>query len=206
MKNPYEVLGVPNGAPIEQVKAAYKECIRQYQDANYQTGPLADIAKKRMEELDAAYDQIIMNARPGEYTRQEYNAGESAKSYGYAPDYSDIHACIRAGRLEDAQMLLDGIPEAQRYAEWYYLKGTVQQRRGWLEEAARNFETARNMDPQNSTYNAACENIRSARSGGYKVKNTDNDGSDCHPCRICSGLLCADCCCEAMGGDLIPCC
>ncbi len=28
----------------------------------------------------------------------------------------------------------------------------------------------------------------------------------CNTCDMCSGLLMADCCCECMGGDLIPCC
>ena len=28
----------------------------------------------------------------------------------------------------------------------------------------------------------------------------------CSVCDICNGLICADCCCECMGGDLIGCC
>lgn len=217
MDNPYEVLGVPNGASMDQVKFAYREKIRQYQGETYQAGPRAQEAKRKMAEFDAAYDQIVMGGQSQNYSQgggygagqgygaQGYGSGTQQSYGGYAPDFSDIRARINAGRLDDAQMLLDGIPEYQRNAEWYYLKGTVHQRRGWLEEAARNFETARNMEPQNATYAAACDNIRSARNGGYKVKDKHKD-SDCGCCSICSGLLCADCCCEAMGGDLIPCC
>ncbi|HBN81189.1 MAG TPA: molecular chaperone DnaJ, partial [Ruminococcaceae bacterium] len=29
---------------------------------------------------------------------------------------------------------------------------------------------------------------------------------NCSACDACSSLICADCCCECMGGDLIPCC
>ena len=32
------------------------------------------------------------------------------------------------------------------------------------------------------------------------------DGRDCSLCEICGTLLCFDCCCECMGGDLISCC
>ena len=28
----------------------------------------------------------------------------------------------------------------------------------------------------------------------------------CNACDMCSSLICADCCCECMGGDLISCC
>ena len=34
---------------------------------------------------------------------------------------------------------------------------------------------------------------------------TGGSGS-CDACDMCSGLICADCCCECMGGDLISCC
>ena len=37
--------------------------------------------------------------------------------------------------------------------------------------------------------------------GGYHTS-----GGGCSTCDICSGLMCADCCCECMGGDLIRCC
>ncbi|NCU32158.1 MAG: molecular chaperone DnaJ, partial [Candidatus Moranbacteria bacterium] len=34
----------------------------------------------------------------------------------------------------------------------------------------------------------------------------DNQRTACTPCNVCSSLICADCCCECMGGDLISCC
>lgn len=192
MRNPYDVLGVPQGASTEQVNAAYRELMRKYQD---------DGDGKRIDELNEAYDNIVMNAQSGSY--KSYNSG-----YSYASDYSDIRAKINSGRLDDAQTLLDGVPESSRDAEWYYLKGTIQQRRGWLEEAAKNFATASNLDPSNNTYKMAFNKVNNARSGGYRTerRRSDNDKKGCSGCDICTGLLCADCCCECFGGDLIPCC
>lgn len=204
MKNPYSVLGVPEGADIEQVKAAYKELARKYREADDSAA-----SQKRIQEIDEAYDSIVMG------TAAPYSAAgnNSYSSRSYVnTDFSDIREKVRAGRIEDAEMLLDGIPEGQRNAEWYYLKGTVQQKRGWLEEAAKNFTAACNLDPANNTYKAALGNVNSARSGGYRTerstrqRKSGNGGSDCGFCDICSSLLCADCCCECMGGDLIPCC
>ena len=197
MKNPYDVLGVPCGASMEQVNAAYRELSRKY------AGDGSAAAQKRMEELNAAYDEILM----GSHSAAGYSAGSGSANAG--ADYSDIRSKINIGRLDDAQILLDGVPEYNRNAEWYYLKGTVQQKRGWLEEAAKNFETASNLDPSNNTYKMAFNRVNNARNGGYRTERTGNrrgSDSDCGGCDMCTGLLCADCCCECFGGDFIPCC
>lgn len=189
MRDPYEVLGVPRGASAEQINAAYKKLLRTY----HSTGQA-----NRIDELNAAYDAVIIGTQP-------HSGASYSSSNGGASDYSDIRAKINAGRLEDAQILLDGMPESRRDAQWYYLKGVIQKKRGWLEEAAKNFATASNLDPSNNTYKAAYNSINKARSGGYRTERRNNK-SGCSAWDICTGLLCADCCCECMGGDLIKCC
>ena len=56
MMNPYAVLGVPENASEAQIKDAYRALARKYQDDTLQGGPLADIARQKMAELDAAYE------------------------------------------------------------------------------------------------------------------------------------------------------
>ena len=212
MRNPYDVLGVPQGASIDQVNAAYRELARKYQSEAYTNGQLSGVAEKKMQELNDAYDAIVLGAQSsassqgsassGGYSRSTYNTTSGGQS-----EFADIRAKIKGGRLDDAQILLDGTPGYKRNAEWYYLKGTIQQRRGWLTEAAKNFEAACNMDPQNSTYRAAYENVNESATGGFRTERKRKNGdSGCSACDICSGLLCADCCCECFGGDCIPCC
>lgn len=194
MRNPYDVLGVDRNADMNQVNMAYRELAKRYQGVD----------AVKMDEINAAYDAIVMNtSADAGYSRA---GGGYSYSYSGTADYSDIRAKINANRLEDAQTLLDGIPESVRDAQWYYLKGTIQQKRGWLEEAASNFATACNMDPSNNTYKMAFNKVNQARSGGYRTERKNSDDSGCSACDICSGLLCADCCCECFGGDLIPCC
>ncbi len=191
MRNPYEVLGVPQGAGMEQINAAYRELLRRYQESNNQA---------MVDELNAAYDTIVMGGASG-----GYSSGSSSYA-GSKSDYSDIRAKINSGRLDDAQTLLDGIPEYSRDAQWYYLKGTIQQKRGWLEEAAKNFATASNLDPSNNTYKMAYNKVNNARSGGYRTERRQKEKGGCSGCDLCTTLLCADCCCECFGGDIIPCC
>lgn len=206
MQNPYDVLGLPENATDDQIKHAYKELVRKYNDDNYGDGPLSGIAQEKMQEIDEAYDAIILNR--GSSFGSEKAQTPSGDNYNFnkhsRSEYNDIRATIQSGRIDDAQTLLDGIPPAMRNAEWYYLKGTVHHRRGWLEEAVKNYQTACNMDPNNSEYSAALNNINNSRSGEYRTEKSGNSG--CSSCDICSSLLCADCCCECFGGNSMFCC
>ncbi len=194
-RDPFEVLGIPQGADDNTVKNAYRELARRYSV----NGETPDGAKMR--EIDDAYDAIILS-RTGN--------GSSANQQTYtnysAPGFGDIRAKLGAGRIDEADAMLDNIPVGQRTAEWYYLKGTASHRRGWLEDAASNFERAYRQEPSNSEYRRAYENVTADRSGGYRTERRTEKSSGCSTCDICSGLLCADCCCECMGGDCIPCC
>ena len=49
-------------------------------------------------------------------------------------------------------------------------------------------------------------NQRSGVYGGYNPNMSTSGVGGCNACDMCQGLICADCCCECMGGDLISCC
>lgn len=208
--NPYKVLGVNEDATDDQIKDAYRTLARKYQSDNYSSSPLSDIAKNKMDELDKAYDDIM--ARRGQGAGSSSHASANNSNYGgyntaynnYSQSqYPDIRANINSGRIDDAETVLDGIPKDSRNAEWYFLKGQIQQRRGWFDESYKNYSTACRMDPQNREYSAAFNSLNNNSSGGYRTTHHSGNGGVCD---VCSGLLCADCCCECMGGDLIPCC
>ena len=63
MRNPYNVLNISENATDEEVKEAYRNLARKYQSDSYSSGPLAEIAVKKMRELDDAYDAIILSRR-----------------------------------------------------------------------------------------------------------------------------------------------
>ncbi len=208
MKNPYDVLGIPSSATIQQVKEAYKNLARKYQADEYASGPLAEQAARKMDEINEAYDNIIISMNGGENTYHQSHE-EKTSNNQYFSDYQDIRIKIQQGRIDDAEIRLDGISPTQRNAEWYFLKGSVNNRRGWFEEARKNFTIACQMDPANSEYRAALNSLNASSStGGYRARQRASkfDRSTNSVCNICSGLICADCCCECMGGDLIPCC
>lgn len=197
MKNPYEVLGVTASASMDEIKRAYRDKARQYSEN-----------QTKMNELNDAYDFIINNLGANR-TNTSYadSSFDASAAGGQTSEFGDIRAKLNSGRIDDAEMLLDGIPYQRRNAEWYYLKGTIQHRRGWLESALESFRKAKEMEPGNSEYEAAFNQLERESKGNFRKnrQNDDNDGC-CSPCNICSSLMCADCCCECMGGDLIRCC
>lgn len=202
MGDPYKVLGVNRGATDDEIKTAYRNLAKKYHPDRYSKDPaMAELASEKMKEINEAYDQIV---------EERKNGGSSGTYSGaYASSgYTDVRNFIRAGRMSDAEQILNGVPLASRDAEWYYLKGTILYNRGWLEEAVNHFSRACQMDPNNIEFRTALNQVSSQRGrvygGGYNT--SPNMGQGCSGCDVCSTLICADCCCECMGGDLIRCC
>lgn len=220
MTDPYQVLGVSPSATDEQIKSAYRELARKYHPDNYVNNPLADLAQEKMKEINEAYDQI---QRQRKQQRQSYsgqasanrgysNAGYSRQSYSGQgrSQFADIRQLLNSNRLSEAEELLEGIPQQRRDAEWYYLRGRVFYVHGWLDQAYSYYTRAVQMNPGNAEYQTALNQLMWQRntgrpSGGYgDYRNVQSGGMS--GCDMCSGLICADCCCECMGGDLISCC
>lgn len=205
MTDPYATLGVSTSATDEEIKTAYRNLAKKYHPDNYDNSPLADLASEKMKEINEAYDTI-------QNQRKQRGNGNGQSAYGgyhaYASGkYRDVRMLIQRGRIADADQILSGVPVTGRDAEWYFLKGTVLFRRGWMEEAYSHFQTACNMDPHNAEYRAALQQMNQRRQGVYGGYNpSPANTNDCNGCNVCTTLCCADACCECMGGDLIPCC
>ena len=191
MTDPYKILGISPSASDEEVKKAYRELARKYHPDHYQNDPLADLAEEKMKEITAAYDQI-MDMRRGS------GAGQAA---GGPSQFSDIRRMINNNRITEAEELLDGVPQSSRDAEWYFLKGSVFYTRGWLDEAYRHFHQAVQMNPNNQEYRMALQQMSWQRAHGTNPGSMPGAGRMyCSPCNFCTSMICADCCCQCMGG------
>lgn len=70
MRNPYEVLGLKDGASIEEIKKAYRELVKKYHPDRYMDNPLSDLAEEKLREVNEAYDTLIKSGAGG-HTQQQ---------------------------------------------------------------------------------------------------------------------------------------
>lgn len=209
MNDPYSTLGVSPQASDDEVKKAYRDLARKYHPDNYANNPLADLAQEKMKEINEAYD-TIQKQREGGYSGQSYGGAQGAyqsqsrTGYSANPQYAQIRNLINAGNLDQAQAMLNNIQTHD--AEWNYLMGSIYWRRGWMDEASRYFRTAASMQPNNPEYRDAINYMNRSSQAYYNPNFTGSQMSQQDMCNCCSSAIMADCCCEMMGGDLIPCC
>lgn len=198
MRDPYEVLGVSKGATQEEIKKAYRTLAKKYHPDNYVNNPLADLAAEKFKEINEAYEQLSGGGAAG-----GYRSGAQQTQAGGAGNFAQIRNLINMNRIDEAEVALDQL--SNRTAEWFFLKGTVFIRRGWHTQGLNFIRQAVNMEPHNLEYRSTL-NQYIAQSRQYRDVGSGMGGGSVSPCDCCQGLICADCCCECMGSDLISCC
>lgn len=211
MKNPYDVLGVPQNASDDEIKRAYRDLTRKYHpDANV-NNPLADLAEEKFKEVQEAYDVIMKERENG-----GYNAGQGGYGYGYQQSsYSNsqpdaemqaVYNYINSRRFREALNLLNQMPG--RSAQWFYASAAANAGLGNNILAKDHAAQAVNMDPGNPQYRQLLNQLEwnsqryqnNPYGGGYGTGN-----SSCGTGNLCCDLWCADSLCECMGGDLCSC-
>ena len=209
MKDPYQILGVPETASDEEIKKAYRELARKYHPDNYHDNPLEDLAQEKMKEINAAYEQITKERSSGRRSSSgsAYGGGGSSSyggysgyggSYGGYSGYSgsrsyssessvlrQVRIAINTGNISRAEALLANYSDHN--AEWNFLKGAVCYRRGWMDEALRYYRTAVQMDPTNAEYRQALDYMEGTEDTAYHPGG--NFGT------LCTGSPCATLCC-----------
>ena len=210
MKDPYSILGISSDATDEEVKNAYRTLARKYHPDNYgDDNPLKDLANEKMQEINSAYDEIQRRRSGGSST---YNGSktyyESYSGTGSTSGvYYEIRRLINSGKYREAERRIAEVPISDRTAEWHYLYSVVLMKKGNVNDAMRELEMACSMEPGNYEYQQAKQMFNnSARGygstyyGGYNRRSSSDDACDC-----CMNLICLDCLCECLGGDLIRC-
>lgn len=205
-KDPYKILGVDPNASDDDIKQAYRKLARKYHPDKYADSDLKDLADEKMKEINAAYEEIqkIRAAKQNSQNGYSSQGSQGSQSSQGRYNYANVRRNINQGNVGAAEAELNSVDAGDRAAEWHYLMGCVYVKKGYYNDAQRMFDTACNMDPSNREYRQARENLHRGARGYGNGYNTSNGG--CTACDVCQGLICADCCCECMGGDLIRCC
>ena len=162
--DPYKVLGVSPDAYDEEIKRAYRRLAKKYHpDLN----PGDKEAARKMQEVNAAYEQI---KNPEKYQKQQQQSsgygsygGYGGYSYdpfgGYQRTYQQpsgdqyqqaAYRYIRYGSYREALNVLQGCEN--RDARWYYLSALANDGLGNQVTALEHIRRAVSMDPDNVEY------------------------------------------------------
>ena len=219
MNDPYSVLGVSPNASDEEVKAAYRRLAKKYHpDLN----PGDETAARKMNEINAAYDQI-KNPQP----QQEAYGGGGYAGAGYGPGYGSAYGgayqtraeternelraarnYIRSRHFAEALTALSGVPVSERDGEWYYLCAIANYNSGNRVAALDAARRACGISPGNTQYRMLLQQIEQGgqvydQAGafygfrGFDMGNFNSCGRFCLPsllCYLCSFGRCFLCC------------
>ncbi len=164
MSDPYSVLGLRPDASDEEVKKAYKALAKKYHPDVAGNSPEA---ARRMQEINAAYDQII--------NHKESFSGQAYSGYGYGyggyssgGDEEPIElraavAYINARRFMEALNALRSVPQERRSGRWYYLSAYAKASTGDTVGALSDINTAIAKEPGNATYLAFRDRLSGRR-------------------------------------------
>ena len=208
--DPYKVLGVSPNASDEEIKQAYRRLAKQYHpDRN----PGDPVAAKKMQEINAAYEQIKNpeKARPNPGSQGGYGpygddpfGGAWQRTYGQQnsgdPYLRSAEQYIRFGRYQEALNALSN--SSERSARWYYLSAIANDGLGNQVTALEHIKRAVSMEPDNMEYLQMLDRIENGGSayrrqagnfGGFTV----GSGSIfslclCYLCQLfcCRGFIC----------------
>jgi molecular chaperone DnaJ len=197
MGDPYETLGVKPGSSEAEIKKAYRDLAKKYHPDQYENNPLGDLAKQKMQEINEAYDFLTKGG-----AKRTGAQGFGGGSYGGArrtvsPEYNEIRRAIDRGDVADAERRLSQMQT--RDAEWHFLTGMMNLRRGWYDQAVGSIQTAVSMDPANYEYKNALNQIMGQttdyRRNSYQAGYGDAQNQLCQ-CASC--YCCLNACCEGI--------
>jgi len=195
MQNPYEILGIKEGASQEEIKAAYREQVKKYHPDKYQDNPLYELAEEKLQEINEAYEYLTKNKGQGGYDNRTNNNWNNNQQ-GSNSEFNEIRSMIDRGNLAGAEAMLYKI--RTQNAEWFFLKGMISLKKGWYDDAVSNIQTASSMNPANMEYRNAMNSIMSSgngyRTSAYGRGYTNNDDL----CKLLQCYCCADALCDCM--------
>lgn len=199
ISDPYKVLGVSPNASDEEIKKAYRALAKKYHpDLN----PGDKAAERKMNEINAAYDQIKNPQSSANTSGFGGWGGNSRYSYHESSEESNyIRAAInyiRNRHFAEALNTLAGVPAKDRNAKWYYLNAISHYGLGNRIAAMENAERAAAMEPGNYEYQSLLNELRgggmfyTTYSKGFPVSNV---GSNVCMGMCLASLLCRICPC-----------
>ena len=185
-----EILGLSEGATLEDVKNAYETLRAKYLEERFMDGEVGNNAANMLNKIQTAYEELTMEMSESAFGNED--SGDSLKR---------VEELLKEGNIQDAQRALDNFNE--RSAHWHYLQSVVFYRKNWMNESKKQLEIAIQLDPENAKYKETYRKLndklqrdanemgRNANRGDgvYQGQSLDGESDDSQM----GGNLCANC-------------
>ncbi|GAB6170499.1 DnaJ domain-containing protein [Clostridium carnis] len=159
--DPYKVLGVSPNAPKDEIEMAYKSILNEYSLDIYNNSESAPLAEDKISDANIAYDILINGSI-----------------------YKEIRTLIDNNNIVVAESKLNLI-DHKNSAEWNYLKGFVNLKKGWFDTGVQHIITASELDPENEEYSQSINTLKSRASefeNYYKQHNVKPNSNNMNAC------------------------
>ena len=209
-KRNLEILGLSEGATLDDVKRAYETLRAKYLEERFMDGEVGNNAAKMLTKIQTAYDELTREM--SETSHSDGDNGEALKK---------VEELLKSGDISEAQRVLDNFNE--RSAHWHYLQSVVFYRKNWMNESKKQLEIAIQLDPENAKYKEAYRKLNDKLSrdasnmGGqnsnanqnesvYQGQTMDGEGDsqmggdlcascvECACINMCINMFCYGCC------------
>ncbi len=224
IQDPYKVLGVSPDASDDEIKKAYRELTKKYHpDLN----PGDAAAAQKMNDINAAYDQIKNGTAQQQYAYGGAGGGAYQQQYGGAggwsgwnpwtggwgearyqqterSEYTAARNYIRNGMYREALNALSGVPLQERDGRWYYLSAAANMYMGNRIAALEAAKRAVEIDPGNEEYRQLLAQLQSG--GDFYNNYTVRYNTGLSPERLCLTMCAANFCLGPLCGYHFLCC
>lgn len=159
IQDPYKVLGVSPDASDDELKQAYRRLAKKYHpDLN----PGDQEAARKMQEVNAAYEQIKNPEKTAQHTSGGYGYdpfGGYTQRDTQADQYQQAaYQYVYMGRYQEALNILSN--SSNRNARWYYISALANDGLGNQVTALEHIRKAVSLDPDNLQYLHTLEQIQ----------------------------------------------
>ena len=192
-KRNLEILGLSEGATLDDVKSAYETLRAKYLEERFMDGEVGNNAARMLTRIQTAYEELTREM--GEASFDSQNMGE---------EFKKVEELLKSGDIQEAQRVLDNFNE--RNAQWHYLQSVVFYRKSWMNESKKQLEIAIQLDPENAKYKEDYrklnEKIKREASDNSKQKTKNNQAESVYSGQTMDGGM-DD---PQMGGNLCATC
>lgn len=133
MYSPYQVLGIPEGAPAAEIDKAYKSLSDRLAPESFQSGPAKDQASKCMSAIVDAYSSLTAGASAGSARSSSQSSRNSETTHPRLGQMCVATGIISMEQLEEAvqEQIRSGLPlgevlEDKQFLSRVQLEGLLQ--------------------------------------------------------------------------------